>query len=870
MTIPRTLRTIKKNYTLQTFLWALALSCLIFLPWMILDSGYFFFYGDFNVQQIPFYQMIHDSIREGNLGWSYTTDLGANIIGSYSFYNIGSPFFYLTLLLPSEAVPYMMAPLLMLKFALASTGAYLFLRRYILRQRFAMFGALLYAFSGFGIYNIFFNHFHEAMVIFPFILAALDAFVYEQRKGVLGLTLFLSAFMNYYFFAGQAVFLLIYWGFRMVTKSYRMTLIEFLRMVLEVILGVLCAGVVLVPSVFAVLQNNRVNNFPHGWNAVVYGNPQRYLHIFLSFFFPPDMPAYANFTPDSNAKWASVAAWLPLFSTVGVFAFYRLKTQVWLKKLMVTLFVMAMVPFFNAAFQLMNASYYARWYYMFTLMMALATAISLDRTQTDYVPALRRTFLVTAAITALIGLVPKNALDDKKNELELGLMKYPDRFWGWVAIAFVGLVTLTVLLCLRKNRKVFRRSVSIALSVLIVGYGNVLVGVGVLNSNYRKDFIADHVIDNRGVFNKSLPDIENVRSDFYETMDNMGMFWQVPTIQAFQSIVPGSIMDYYESIGVERSVGSRPKTDVYGIRSFLSVKYLFDYTKDSKRFSKSLGQNEMPGWTEIMEKNDFLVYENDYYIPYGFTYDDYISTDEYNDSAKNNRHLLMLKAIVLTDEQILRHGDILHHHSSAEPYEFTRYAYFEDCEKRRENTCEPIKFENSRFSTRFTAGDQDELVFFSIPYEDGWSAQVNGKAAMIERVNVGFMAVRVPKNTTSDIVFEYKTPGLTMGAVISAAGIVLFILYWVIWKEPAKMRRRKVYLRYYEDDSDSLPEELPEEDPNDFWDDLPPADDLQRPHPEELPPEETAPVEPPETDESSSTPPEPPAETGGAEPEKPE
>ena len=70
----------KRNFYLISFLWALGLAVLIFLPWMIYNHGYFFFYGDYNVQQIPFYQMIHDSVQSGNAGWSYTTDLGASII----------------------------------------------------------------------------------------------------------------------------------------------------------------------------------------------------------------------------------------------------------------------------------------------------------------------------------------------------------------------------------------------------------------------------------------------------------------------------------------------------------------------------------------------------------------------------------------------------------------------------------------------------------------------------------------------------------------------------------------------------------------------------------------------------------------------
>lgn len=39
-------------------------------------------------------------------------------------------------------------------------------------------------------------------------------------------------------------------------------------------------------------------------------------------------------------------------------------------------------------------------------------------------------------------------------------------------------------------------------------------------------------------------------------MDNQAMFWKLPTINAFHSIVPGSVMEFYESVGVPRSVGS--------------------------------------------------------------------------------------------------------------------------------------------------------------------------------------------------------------------------------------------------------------------------------------------------------------------------
>ena len=47
----------------------------------------------------------------------------------------------------------------------------------------------------------------------------------------------------------------------------------------------------------------------------------------------------------------------------------------WLKRLLAVSAILALVPMGNHLFVLENWSYYARWFYMPTLMMVLATAI---------------------------------------------------------------------------------------------------------------------------------------------------------------------------------------------------------------------------------------------------------------------------------------------------------------------------------------------------------------------------------------------------------------------------------------------------------------------------------------------------------------
>lgn len=774
----------KKRYGLKAFLLGVLISFLIFSPFLIYDNGLFLYYGDFNVQQVSFYQLIHDSIRSGNIGWSHTTDLGANIIGSYSFYLLGSPFFWLTVPFPGEAVPYLMAPLLMLKMGCASFSAYIYLRRYVHNKGFAVLGGLLYAFSGFSIFNIFFNHFHEAMIMFPLLLAALDEYMDSGRRGILALAVFGSCFVNYYFFVGQVVFVIIYWFVRVFTYSYKVTLKGFLLMVFEVVLGFAATAVILLPSVLVVSENNRVSVNLKGWNAVVYSSPQRYMNILESFFFPPDIPAYPNFTPDSNTKWGSLSAWLPLINVTGVIAFMQKKSyKHWLKKMIPILVLFAFVPILNSIFQLFNAQYYARWFYMLILMLVLATVMAFEDIETDWKRAILWSGGITVGIAALIGFMPSEGKDEYGNTIDkLGLMQYPVRFWIYVAISLIGLLIFVLLVRLLKtNRKKFIKLTSYCMGAVIVLSSIFILGLGKGYGYDSHNYIIPYVL-NKGN-NIDLPETDNVRSDFYEAMDNSAMFWQLPSIQAFHSIVPESIMEFYPTIGVPRDVASRPEVKYYGLRSFTSTRWLFDYSKDSNSFTNSNGNTAMPGWKYYGKQNEFDIWENEYYIPMGFTYDSYIAREVYDGCNESNRNLLLLKSMVLTDEQIEKYSDITGGKSAdISKYSYTQDEYFKDCINRRETACSYFKYDNNGFSASIDLkGKSDTLLFFSVPYEKGWSAQVNGQDVEIERVNVGFMAVRVKGGNVNEIRFNYETPGLKTGLIVTISCIIIFAGYMLIW-----------------------------------------------------------------------------------------
>ena len=120
----------QNKYWLTFGLCALA-AALVFLPFYIVDGGIFLYAGDFNSQQIPFYYYANEFLKSGGGTFSWATDLGSDFWNSYSFYLAGSPFFWLSLLFPAAWQPFLMAPMLALKFAVAGGGAYLWARRWV-------------------------------------------------------------------------------------------------------------------------------------------------------------------------------------------------------------------------------------------------------------------------------------------------------------------------------------------------------------------------------------------------------------------------------------------------------------------------------------------------------------------------------------------------------------------------------------------------------------------------------------------------------------------------------------------------------------------------------------------------------------------
>ena len=782
---PRMLGQKQDKFWLTVGLCALT-AALIFLPFYLLDGGFFHYAGDFNSQQISFYRYMNGFLKGAGYPagyggvkntFSWATDLGSGTMNAYSFYLYGSPFFWFSLLFPQNWLPYLMVPLLVLKFAVAGGGAYLYLRRYVKDPNFAVLGAALYAFSGWGLYNIIFNHFIDVLALFPWMLWALDETIYERRHGWFAFWVAVNLLNNYFFFIGQVIFLVIYFICKLTTKDFPMNVRLFVRLAFESLLGAALGFVLLWPAVLSILQNPRTIDLSSGWGFLTYSKVQQYLAILLSWILPPDSPYITSIWSEGIIKWTSMSAYLPLCSLAGAMAYWRTRKGDSKKRIVATCAIFALVPVRNSAFYALNSSYYARWYYMPVLILCAMTASALESPDisADELDAPVRGIGWLMIATLAFALVPVQDSDTK--EWSLGVLQNPGQYAAVLSFGIGGLI-LYRLLCRRwRGSQAFARRMTAVVLAFACAFGMVHIGIGKFGQWHTDSDLVEQYTSAIKL-KDDLPE-GDWRVDTYKTHDNLGLWLDKSSLQYFGSTAAPSILSFYPALGVKRDVRSEPDLSNYALRGLLSVKYLITTPEKQEDFLAAADD----GWSYYDTKDGFMLYENENYVPMGFTYDYYITEESYETTIKNTRANLLMRALVLSEEDAETYGKYLKKLPDAKLDDLWYDTYVSDCADRRASACSTFQMTNSGFHAEITL-KKDSLVFFSVPYDDGFTAYVNGKETEVIRVDEGLMAVLAPAGENT-IDFVYQADGYSLASKVSLAALAAFVLYagYFVWKK---------------------------------------------------------------------------------------
>lgn len=807
-----------KNY-IKAFFLGFAVFAICVIPSMIMSDGVWIFYGDFNVQQIPFYVHAHSAIRSGNI-YDFSTDLGGSLMGMYSFYLLGSPFFWLTLLFPTSVVPYLMGWISALKYAVMSLTAYAFMKPYCKKKDFALLGALLYAFSGFQGAVLVYNHFHDVMAFFPIYLILFERLVSpkentqdSREKGRNLPFVFMTAFMlilNYYFFVGEVVFLVIYYiakyGFDR-ERKFGAKIKDVLRALSSGFAGVLLSGAYILPAVYYTLGNSRLSSTLQGYDLVAYSEPTMLLGIIKNLVMLPDVSGLNSMMNQSFSRVSGVGAYIPLFSVAGVIAYCTYyKEKNWQKRVLYTCLVFAAFPVLNALFSALNSEYYARWYYMPILMMALMTANMLED-RGESTEAWKKGVFWVSAITIAITLM--SILPAKTEEgvwTVLGALKNYEQLISEIVFSFVMLFLLYYYMFSLSKKSDRVTAVVVLVACLLTTATMFITGTVLVDMERKNDFIKQAVKGESPLYDTG----EYYRFETDEDFYNYPLMWEDShCITSFISTISDSTLKFYDALDVPRKVTSNLWTSRIGMRALLSSKYFVTNTMHSIEYIGHIeDMGDLKDYSFAFEKNGFKVYENENYIPMGFTFDAFVTEKDVEEAELSStaRDRLLVRALILPTElgamaeQVISHNEI-------GIYQTTTINTFESACAERAATAATSFETNSRGFTAVTTLDKDNFVFFSIPYEEGFTAYVDGKERAIYKADYGFMAVLCPEGTHT-IEFKYTLSGLSDGIKLSVAGLALLFLLIIISVFKAERKANTLTEIYIEEPEESLENNL--------------------------------------------------------------
>ena len=754
-----------------------AAAFLSLIYFIVKEGGFFYVVNDFNAEVIPYYVESAKLLKEGGLpqffGWDWHVDMGASYVNSMSYYTLGSPFFWIYLLVPAKAFPYAAGWIYMLKYITATVAAYLYIRIFVKDPVPCVAGALMYAFSGFQSIHLVFYFFHDVVAFFPLLLIGAEKIIraaasgsdetersssgkrpapFVLRPDVLQAVLYLSfaaalnALTNYYFFVQDVIILIIYFLVRVfcMRLPFRRILCGALLSLAGGILGAAVSAFLFLPSILYVMAMPRsVTEF---YLSNILYSPQYFLYLVRGFLYPGeimnDQSSFYGF------YHTSTSCYVPL-CCVSLSAAYLLYKKDWLSKITKLFILFSFIPLASTMF-LGFSQNYQRWWYALILMMALTGAAVISE---NPVQEIRKGVLINAALLVLFYVSVRfmKWSSDMDSMIIDGARFFRNFVFSLVCVLLTGLILTAV----KNRRKEIITGAVFAACVITTFWTMKEYQPGTtriyndLKNEYRSAFV-----------------LSQQDPQYRYNTDNNIYTMTVPGNGSYSSTLSNSHYSFDDLFDQYLTYSTVNKNAVIGLPELTAGKYEITKEPTGRPVVQEVTMNSLHYYVEERPA-----------CPIGFRLDSFVRRDELKSVPLEARAFMMLGAAVVNEEDVpLLSGYA--DEKNQESFDWTR-SYDQYVLEDIENGVTDFSKDASGFRCT-DVSDKDHLVYFSVPNDEGWSAAIDGTPAKIIDSG-GMMLLCVPAGSHS-IEFTYVTPYLKAGVIITLAGILMNLFLYILYR----------------------------------------------------------------------------------------
>jgi uncharacterized membrane protein YfhO len=212
------------------------------------------------------------------------------------------------------------------------------------------------------------------------------------------------------------------------------------------------------------------------------------------------------------------------------------------------------------------------------------------------------------------------------------------------------------------------------------------------------------------------------------------------------------------------------------LESLGSVKYFFE-VDDNSPFINMLRMN----YDSIAQFGDVKVLQNKYFLPMGIAFDTYFTRSEFDKMSSAQKDFMMLRGFFIKDDEAPKYAGLSRFNlkDTLAPSSYTWETLGMYTQELKKDTFK-METHGQTFFKGTIGLEKKKLVFFSIPFDKGWKASVDGAEQELVLVDAGMTGLIVDKgNHTIELHFDPRFR--KEGMIVSVASLGLF--GFLVWRK---------------------------------------------------------------------------------------
>ncbi|MDD5570707.1 MAG: YfhO family protein [Bacteroidales bacterium] len=731
----------------------------------------------------PQFVHIADYLRnEGMPKWSFNQGMGQNIF-PLSFQD---PFSSLLFIMGKDNIASGMAYIEIIKVFFAGFFFYLFLKKISIAEFPAVIGSILYSFSSFIILGGEWAIFSTEAVYAAFLLYAFEKLYQDNKWFLFPVAIFLITILQPFDLYAYGLFLFIYFLFRFFEDNkweFNKFSVLLLKLVGLGLIGIAISSFFLINDIIQMLQSPRVGGeasyFSKLMSKPVFGFEGKVHNVtaIMRFFSSDMIGTGSNFRGWINYLEAPLfyCGLIALLLFPLVFLFLDKRKKILYFILLLIFIIPVIFPFFRYSFWLFTGDYYRAFSFLVALVILIFAIKAFDYIDKNS----KINFLIIVAVLFFFLILlyyPYFPNDKVINE------NLRDK-----ATVFLIIYSFLIYLFQFKNIKNIIKTIIVFAVLIELAYFSYIT----INDrpaitrfeNKQKIGYNDYTNDAIAYLNSRDKSFFRVNKDFFsglaihESINDAKVqnYKGTPSYHSFNQINYIKFLQELDIVKGTQEFETRWSPGVSNVpllHSFANIKYSL-----SKAAKPQLLNFNYDSVTTI---GDVKILKNKSPLPLGFTFDKFINLKDFRKLSQQQKCIALYKAFVVDSANAEKTKYFLAFPFSDTLKNYTWEEFAKDIASLKKDTLVIKKYSQNNIKGEIKL-DRKKMLFFSIPFDKGWSAKVDGKTETLLMIDIGFTGLLLDKGNHS-IELSYLPPFYYAGAYISLISVFVFILILLIKK----------------------------------------------------------------------------------------